>query len=406
MNVKSSKDLNLRGLIAATTDAIAAKNYCANYLVGIKRQFRYLQDFCETHSIDNFSTDVAEQFMLERYNVQPGEYNIKYSLAHRAMDMLSDYQQLGAVMIRRRKGRKFPPQFAKDANAYLSHMKNECRRANTIRSHKNSLLRFTDFLDSISVIDVSSITTDVLRQYVKLVICYYSKNVGQLHYSIMEKFIKFLHDVGRLDNDPTVGMVKIKSTSAPAHLPSAFTIDEVQRILDAVDRESPQGKRDYAVLLLAARLGLRTSDIKQLQPSHIDWVNHRISLIQVKTGEPLSLPLPKDVGWAIIDYMKNGRPKSDAPEIFLRLAAPYVSLTNFDNILVRYMRLAGVSTERLRHHGLHILRHTTATRMLEKNIPITDIQGVLGHVNCETTMTYVGIDIKQLAECAMEVPSV
>lgn len=406
MDVKSGQELDLRELIAATTNAIEAKNYNTDYLVGIKRQFNRLQCFCEEHGIDKFSMDVAERFMLERYHVQPGEYIRKFSHAHRAMDMLSDYQQLGVVMIRRRKGRTFPMQFAKDTTAYLSDMERNGRRANTVRSHKNSLLRFTDFLDSVGINDITSVTTGILRHYVKTVICYYSKNSGRLHYSIMENFIKFLHGIGRLDNDPTIGMVKVRSTSAPAHLPSTFTEDEVRRMLNAVDRESPQGKRDYAVLLLASRLGLRTSDIKQLKPQHIDWDNHRINLIQVKTGEPLSLPLPNDVGWAIIDYVKNGRPKSDAPEIFLRLAAPYVSLTNFDNILVKYMRLAGVSAERLKHHGLHILRHTTTTRMLEKGVPITAIQGVLGHVNCESTMTYIGIDTKQLTECALEVPPV
>lgn len=406
MNEKNSQELDVQELIAATMDAIKAKHYSAYYLVGIKRQFNHLQCFCEEHGIDKFNVDVAEQFMLERYHVQPGEYIRKFSHAHRAMDMLSDYQQLGVVMIRRRKGHDFPSQFKKDANAYLSYLEQNGRRANTLHSHKHSLLRFTDFLYSIGVADVSYITGDILRQYVKLVICYYSKNSSSLHYGIMENFIKFLHEIGRLDHDPTVGLVKVRGTSAPAHLPSTFTEDEVERMLSAVDRESPQGKRDYAVLLLASRLGLRTSDIKQLKPQHIDWENHRISLVQVKTGEPLSLPLPNDVGWAIIDYVKNGRPKSDAPEIFLRLAAPYVSLTNFDNILVKYMRLAGVSAERLKHHGLHTLRHTAATRMLEKGVPITAIQGVLGHVNCETTMTYIGVDTKQLAECALEVPPV
>lgn len=406
MNEKNNQDLNLQELIIATTDAIEAKKYNKDYLTGIKRQFNHLQSFCAEHGIDKFSMDVAERFMLERHQVQPGTYSMKLALIHRAMDMLLDYQQLGVVMIRRRKERTFPPQFEKDANAYLGNMKRIGKHANTVSSHRYALLRFTEFLDSMGINDISSITTDILCQYIKIVICHYSKNSGQLHYSIMRKFIKFLHNIKRLDNDPTIGMVEVRGTSAPAHLPSTFTEDEVRQILDAVDRESPQGKRDYAVLLLAARLGLRTSDIKQLKPQHIDWADRSINLVQVKTGEPLSLPLPKDVGWAIIDYIKNGRPKSDAPEIFLRLAAPYVSLTNFDNILAKYMRLAGVPAERLKHHGLHVLRHTKATRMLEKGIPIMDIQGVLGHVNCETTMTYVSIDTKQLAECALEVPSV
>ena len=115
-------------------------------------------------------------------------------------------------------------------------------------------------------------------------------------------------------------------TRQPAHLPSTLTSSQIESVLACVDRESPMGKRDYAVLLLAAKLGLRVSDIRSLRPRDIDWEKHELRITQGKTGEPLVLPLPADVGWAIIDYMKNARSVSDAPEIFLLAVAPYVSL--------------------------------------------------------------------------------
>lgn len=87
---------------------------------------------------------------------------------------------------------------------------------------------------------------------------------------------------------------------------------------------------------------VRTSDIRNLRPANFNWEQHLVSFTQVKTGEPITLPLPTDVGWAVIDYLKNGRPVSDAPEIFLRAVAPYVSLQNFDNILIKHMRKAGI----------------------------------------------------------------
>lgn len=100
---------------------------------------------------------------------------------------------------------------------------------------------------------------------------------------------------------------------------------------------------------------------------------------------------------------ENGRPVSDAPEIFLRAVAPYVSLQNFDNILIKHMRKAGIPLDSIKHHGLHSLRHSLATHMLDEGIPITSIQGVLGHINADSTQKYIGVNVRQLRSCALEV---
>ena len=142
--------------------------------------------------------------------------------------------------------------------------------------------------------------------------------------------------------------------------------------------------------MIAVKLGIRTSDIRNLRPANFNWEQHLVSFTQVKTGEPITLPLPTDVGWAVIDYLKNGRPVSDAPEIFIRAVAPYVSLQNFDNILIKHMRKAGIPLDSIKHHGLHSLRHSLATHMLDEGIPITSIQGVLGHINADSTQKYIG----------------
>lgn len=155
--------------------------------------------------------------------------------------------------------------------------------------------------------------------------------------------------------------------------------------------------------MIAVKRGIRTSDIRNLRPANFNWEQHLVSFTQVKTGEPITLPLPTDVGWAVIDYLKNGRPVSDAPEIFLRAVAPYVSLQNFDNILIKHMRKAGIPLDSIKHHGLHSLRHSLATHMLDEGIPITSIQGVLGHINADSTQKYIGVNVRQLRSCALEV---
>jgi site-specific recombinase XerD len=138
----------------------------------------------------------------------------------------------------------------------------------------------------------------------------------------------------------------------------------------------------------------------------LDWEHSAIRLTQVKTKEPLTLPLLSDVGWALIDYIKNGRPVSDSPHIFLRERAPFESLQNFDNILVKYLRRAKISTDYIRHHGLHALRHGLATTLLEQDTPLHAIQDILGHVNMETTQEYTAVNVRELRNCALEVPSI
>ncbi len=208
---------------------------------------------------------------------------------------------------------------------------------------------------------------------------------------------------GNTKEDLSLKLIPVKRSSTSARIPATLTMEQIESILSTVDRESPQGKRDYAVLMIAVKLGIRTCDIRNLRPSNFDWNQHMVSFTQIKTGEPLSLPLPMDVGWAVIDYLKNGRPVSDAPEIFLRAVAPYESLQNFDNILIKHMRKAGIPLDSLKHHGLHALRHSLATHMLDEGIPITSIQGVLGHVNAESTEKYIGVNVRQLRSCALEV---
>src|SRR5438067_9658587 len=113
-----------------------------------------------------------------------------------------------------------------------------------------------------------------------------------------------------------------KYAPATAAVPSVWDPGDVARILDAVDRGNPCGKRDYAIILLVTRLGLRGVDVKRLEFADFDWPGNRLSVVQAKTGHRVQLPLLKEVGWAVIDYIRHGRPACDCPQVFLRHLAP------------------------------------------------------------------------------------
>lgn len=179
-------------------------------------------------------------------------------------------------------------------------------------------------------------------------------------------------------------------------------------MLKAVDRGNPKGKRDYAMILLAARLGLRASDICSLTFENLLWSQNLIVLIQEKTKKRIELPLIAEIGNAIIDYLKYGRPIAELPYVFLHANHGYRKLQEptLHSIVCHYMRLAGIANVDAKKHGPHALRHSLAGFLLEKKTPLPVISEVLGHTNTESTKTYIKIDMDSLSQCALEVPTV
>jgi integrase len=190
-------------------------------------------------------------------------------------------------------------------------------------------------------------------------------------------------------------------------LPSVYTRKEVLQIESSIHREDATGKRNYAMILLASRLGVRASDIAHLTFGNIDWENSTIKLSQFKTGKVIELPLLVDVGEAIIDYLKYGRKKSESPRVFLYTRAPFTAMTNaaVAGALGRTVDESGVDTAG-RKHGAHAMRHSLASRFLENQEPMPIISEALGHQSTTTTMSYLRIDVESLRKCTLNVPLV
>jgi integrase/recombinase XerD len=186
-------------------------------------------------------------------------------------------------------------------------------------------------------------------------------------------------------------------------LPDVLGPSDVDRILGAVDRSTPLGRRDYAVLLLAARYGLRPSDIRQLTLDAIDWRGARIDIRQAKTGRPLALPLLPEVARGLSAYLRDGRPASTSRNIFLRHRAPFEPFAAENNLMAimrSALRRAGLAN-RPGRRGLYLLRHTLATGLLASGRPLKAIADVLGHASTETTYGYVRVDLAGLRAVAI-----
>lgn len=189
-------------------------------------------------------------------------------------------------------------------------------------------------------------------------------------------------------------------------LVSTYTAEEVTTVESSISRHSTVGKRDYAIVLLASRLGLRSSDIGLLKLSQINWEDNYIDIVQYKTGQPLRLPLLTVVGEALVNYLRV-RPIVSIDNVFTTVTSPYRELNNMsiNGIVGRCFNKAGINTKK-KHKGPHSLRHSLATSMLNNGVSLPVISATLGHKDTTTTMMYFRVDLKQLSECTLNIPMV
>lgn len=188
-----------------------------------------------------------------------------------------------------------------------------------------------------------------------------------------------------------------------ATLPRYLQPEEVERLIASCDPSSRVGRRDRAILLLLARLGLRAGDIVHLRLSDIDWKNASIQICG-KGRRQMRLPLTQEMGKAIVDYLQAGRPRSNADTVFVRCRAPFHSLRScaVSVIVARALRRARV--ERPSRGAAHLLRHSLATSMLRGGAALSDIAGILRHRSIETTRIYAKVDVSALRQIAQPWP--
>ena len=296
-----------------------------------------------------------------------------------------------------------PVGFRRLRDDYLASCRRRGNAEATVVAKDRAVSRLLGYLvevgvDDLAVLSVRDVSGFLLRQRGRR-----RKTVAAMR-SCLADFLDFLATTGRMprslaDRLPPQRHVRHESE------PHLWTADEIRRVLAVIDRASATGKRDYAMLLATARLGLRISDLRHLELGDLDWAGNRVSVVQAKTGRRVWLPLLKDVGWAIIDYVRDGRPQSDCSEVFLRHTAPIVPFYDQDHlhqILVKHARVARVALGEERRHGMHALRHTLATRLMEDATPVEQIADILGHQSVESTGVYLKSSLGLLAQCAID----
>ena len=321
----------------------------------------------------------------------------------RSLHVLNEFQEKGTISKTNRKHIKrelFGP-IGRLMDKFLLHLELLRRNSITISDHRLCLSRFLFYLNSKDVSEIEEVMEEHILSFVSTQT---NNQIGIV--SSIRFFLRFLFEERIIKTDLSAILQHYKWIKREK-LPSVYTKKEVLQIESSIHREDATGKRNYAMILLASRLGLRASDIAHLTFGSIDWENSAIAFSQFKTGKMIELPLLVDVGEAIIDYLKYGRKKSESPRIFLYTRAPFTAMTNaaVAGALGRTVDESGVDTAG-RKHGPHAMRHSLASRFLENQESMPIISEALGHQSTTTTMSYLRIDVESLRKCALNVPLV
>ena len=225
--------------------------------------------------------------------------------------------------------------------------------------------------------------------------------------TVLKRLHSYLRDEGLIDI--CFEIVLFAPRARDKKVFPCIAIDEIRLVTEQIDPETSSGKRDYAIIQLGIHIGLRAGDIANLKLTDIDWKNNEIHVVQGKTQEQLILPLDESVGTSLIDYILNGRPKSDSPYIFLRSIAPYYQFKDGVSVACvfrKYLKRAGISHTPGDGRTFHGLRRTLGTEMIIQGVPVTTVSQVLGHRSGNAAKQYIALDMDGLRQCALGFDSI
>lgn len=401
------RKISLADLIQELDKEMLRLGYTNGSMQFYRKQWRALLQFAQEQGETFFSEELGIEFAEKHFRIfeKDSSRNLSQSDVQklRIIRMLGDFQLHRSVLRRYYKHKQILTEssFIAVSEQFKSYCLDKGYSKVTIDHYVKQSSRFMDYLVSQDIKDCKKINLSLIHSYIKTLAGYTYKTVEQNICSI-RAFLRFLLEIGIVQTDFAAKTPMIQARKQ-TRIPSVWTADELKKLIDAIDRQSPKGKRDYAIILLACCLGMRCADIKHLKIENFHWEEKKLVFIQSKTRTSISLPLTQQVGWAVIDYLKYGRPKVDSPFLFVRHLAPFIPFSEDDHLnqlIKRYMELAHLPTLKKRR-GMHSLRHTMASMLLEKNTSLSTISNILGHADVDSTAVYLKVGMKKLKECAL-----
>jgi len=410
MNKESQKEIpqTLEALISKACLHMEDQNYGGDTSRKYRSTWHNFLMFCKARNVQSFQPEMAEQFLNSIGIPHPAD-RMGASSRHkdiiRHLLVLSEFNMHGSFS-------RHPEMMKKSIlkapfDVLLSGYVQFCIEQKRIvrRSMKTIESMAKEFLFFIQIRGLESteqITGEIVGDYFKAK-AHLTPSSTALHTTSLRRLLRYLVMRGLADAGPIGAVPSVRSYSC-SRIPEVWPQKNIEKLLEAVDRTSPRGKRNYAILLLAARLGMRPSDIRKLKLENLNWEENKINFVQQKTGRRLELPLSCEIGEAIIDYLRNARPKTELREIFITHKAPFTTMgenNGCHHIISKYRQMAGIKLPERSSKGLCNLRHSIATHLLEVGTPLETISAIMGHVTPDVTLVYAKADIASLRLVAL-----
>jgi site-specific recombinase XerD len=275
--------------------------------------------------------------------------------------------------------------------------------AKTVAHHQPAIRRFLFEVCSSGASDLCKIKQDEVIRYVECHARDWSPKSAKLMCWSLRAFLRYLHHTG-LNPHALAGCVPSIRQWNLVGLPTYLSAAQVQKALDGCDRASAVGRRDFAILMMLSKIGLRADEVATLTLDDIDWRAGDM-LVRAKGRQRARMPIASDVGAAIVAYLQEGRPKSACRQLFLRSLAPHTGFASASAItMIAKTALERAGIQGCAHQGAHIFRHSLATELLRANATLSEIGHLLRHKSHDTTRIYAKVDIEALRTLSLPWP--
>jgi integrase/recombinase XerD len=320
-----------------------------------------------------------------------------------AKDVRAPVEQMLSLVIENFQGRgrphKPPHPFFDVAPGFFGYLCEERGLSNnSVRQYAHHLRQFAAYLETIGFKRLRDLSPPVLSGFIidlsrRAAWASVRNACGVLHV-----FLAYLYRERILPKDLR-NAIEPPQTYRLAKIPRSITWEEVRRLLDAVERRSVVGRRDYAILMLLVTYGLRAREVAALTLDDIDWRTERLRVPERKAGHSTAYPLSPVVGQALVDYLQHGRPQTTDRHVFFRVLAPQQPITTaaVSSRAAHYLQKIGVNVPRL---GSHTLRHTCVQRLVDAEFDLKVIGDYVGHRSPASTEIYTKVDIEALRDIA------
>lgn len=393
MKPEEIRNLSFSDLLGKLLQYLGDKSYTQLTLDNYRRILKKIEPYMAAHGIDAYTPEVGRQYFEDYLAENELGASRRKAMLTAIRRINNFYSGIEYTIQQECKEELLPDGYEHVLNMFAAQCAEAGNKAITLKSKRHFLRCFLGDCISLGCLDIHSLNPSYVARACLMV----GNKDG---WAIIRDFLKFLSTSGIIENDFSTLVPRYRR---PINVPVTYSEEEIHRFEEAIDRTSGIGKRDYAMLILATRLGMRSGDIVKLSLGELDFEHNEIDFIQQKTGGALRLPMLPEVREALADYIYNARPQAASDTVFLRHSAPYLGITTsvirFET--TKYFKMAGIDISG-KKHGPHTFRSSLASSMVNDNVPYEAVRKILGHADPDAIKHYAKLDIEKLRECAVE----